>query len=63
MKLLSIVLMALLCLGACSKKAEDKPQGVLTDAQKNTLEQAKAVEDKLKQADEERLKTLEEQGQ
>ncbi len=63
MKLLSIFLMALLCLGACSKKADDKPQGVLTDTQKRALEQAKGVEDTLKKAEEERKKALEEQEQ
>jgi starvation-inducible outer membrane lipoprotein len=43
-------------LAACS----EKPQGVLTNAQQQTLDKAKQTEDVLKKANEERLKKIDE---
>ena len=46
---------------ACSPNPpEEKPQGVLSDAQERTLEKAQETEAVLKKADEERRKKLEE---
>jgi len=44
---------------ACSPKpTAEKPQGVLTDAQKRTLENAKKTEEVLEKANKERLKQV-----
>jgi hypothetical protein len=60
MKQISLLLCLVLALVACSPDEKlDKPQGVLTDTQTKTLEKAKAVEETLKKAEEERRKTLE----
>jgi len=46
-------------LGACSPKSSDKPaekpQGVLSDAQKKTMEDAKKTEEVLKEANDKRM--------
>ncbi len=46
---------------ACSPGAsEEKPKGVLTDAQQNTLDKSKQTEEMLDKANKERLKVVEE---
>jgi hypothetical protein len=56
--LFSIVLISIL-LGACSpKQAADKPHGVLTDAQKQTLDKAKKTEELLDKTNKERMKEV-----
>ena len=46
---------------ACTPKTpEEKPQGVLSDAQQRTLDNAQEMEKVLKKADEERRKKLDE---
>jgi len=46
---------------ACSPQSPgEKPQGVLTETQKKTLQKAKETEDVIKKADEERRKQLDE---
>ena len=50
---LFITTFSITSLSACSP---DKPQGVLTDAQKKTLDKAKKTEEVLKKANEEQLK-------
>ncbi len=63
----AIGLIILISLAACSEKKTEsqdaQPQGVLTESQKKALQDAKAVDDKLLQADEERRKQLEEATQ
>ena len=53
-------------LGACSQKnTENKPaeklQGVISDAQKKTMEDAKKTEEVLKEANDKRMKEVDEQ--
>ena len=53
----------LLLLSSCSPNNENsnsKPSGVLSDAQKQTLEKAKQVEDQLKEDTEKRMKAVNE---
>ena len=53
----------LLLLSSCSPNKENsnsKPSGVLSDAQKQTLEKAKQVEDQLKEDTEKRMKAVNE---
>lgn len=59
-----ICLIILTCtvLSACSDK-DEKPQGVLTETQEKSLDDAKAVNDTILNADEERRKKLEEETQ
>ncbi|RYY04285.1 MAG: hypothetical protein EOO53_02910 [Gammaproteobacteria bacterium] len=60
-KPLAFLLVIAVILSSCSpKNPEEKPQGVLSDAQQHTLDKAKETEDVLKKADEERLKKLDE---
>lgn len=60
MRLISLLLSALFMLAACSADEKtEKPEGVLTEPQTKAIEQAKAVEDTLQKAEEERRKTLE----
>jgi len=60
MKTLMFLVLAIIVLAACSADEKPaKPEGVLTEAQTKTLEQAKAVDETLKKAEEERRKTLE----
>ena len=59
-KLLSGLLVACLIAACSPKPADEKPQGVLSDAQQRTLDKAKQTEDVLKKANEERLKTIDE---
>jgi hypothetical protein len=48
-----------LTLFACSpKNADEKPQGVLSDAQKQTLDKAKKTEELLDKANKERMKEV-----
>jgi len=53
-------LCALTVTACIPKSPEEKPQGVLSDAQQRTLDKAKETEDVLKKADDERRKKLEE---
>ena len=60
MKTLSFLMFVIFALAACSADEKtEKPEGVLTETQTKTLEQAKAVDETLKTAEEERRKTLE----
>jgi len=60
-KPLAFLLVSAVIFSSCSpKNPEEKPQGVLSDAQQHTLDKAKETEDVLKKADEERLKKLDE---
>lgn len=54
MRLLSFVLFTCLVLSCSPKSNNDKPQGVLTETQKKTLENSKKTDDVLEQADKER---------
>jgi acyl-CoA synthetase (AMP-forming)/AMP-acid ligase II len=46
---------------SCSpKNTDEKPHGVLTDAQKQTLDKAKKTEDLLEKANKERMKDVDE---
>lgn len=50
-----LMLITLSCLFSCSPNAsDDKPQGVLSDAQKKTLEQSSKTSEVLEQANKER---------
>jgi len=58
--LLALAILSL-TLTACSpKNMDEKPQGVLTDAQKQTLDKAKKTEDMLDKANKERMKAVDE---
>ena len=58
--LLALAILSL-TLTACSpKNTDEKPQGVLTDAQKQTLDKAKKTEDMLDKANKERMKAVDE---
>jgi len=58
---LAFLLVSAVIVSSCSpKNPEEKPKGVLSDAQQHTLDKAKETEDVLKKADEERLKKLDE---
>lgn len=54
------VLIVLINLNACSPKDQGTTEGVLTDAQKNTLKKAHETEDVINNANNERLKKLDE---
>jgi hypothetical protein len=61
----SLILLALsTTLASCSEKPQtqeqEHAQGVISNAQQHTLDKAKATEDVLKKADEERLKKIDE---
>jgi hypothetical protein len=62
MKLHQIALFVVsLTLIACSpKNADEKPHGVLSDAQKQTLDKAKKTEELLDKANKERMKETDE---
>ena len=61
LKYSALFLLTSIVVASCSPKTlEEKPQGVLSDAQQHTLDKAKETEDVLKKADEERLKKLDE---
>lgn len=62
MKLRYLVLILLsLSLIACSpKNTDEKPQGVLSDAQKQTLDKSKKTEELLDKANKERMKEVDE---
>lgn len=58
---LIILVSVVTALVACSPKSSDnkpaeKPQGVISDAQKKTMEDAKKTEEVLKEANEKRMK-------
>lgn len=55
--ILSIAILACAC---SPKPAEEKPQGVLTDTQKQTLEKAKKTQEVLDKANQEQIKATEE---
>lgn len=57
--LIGLMMVTSVALTACGDK-EAKHEGVLTDSQEKVLNDAKAVDDKLLNADEERRKKLEE---
>lgn len=60
MKKISFLAFVIFALIACSADEKtEKPAGVLTETQTKTLEQAKAVDETLQTAEEERRKTLE----
>ena len=73
MKLIHPFLLILVALqfSACSKdqssasttSAEEKPKGILTEAQTKTLDKAKAMDETLKQAEAARRKQMEEAEQ
>lgn len=55
----AISLLITLCICACSPKSNnDKPQGVLSDAQKKTLEKSKQTEEVIQQADKQRKENV-----
>lgn len=56
MKSTLLLLILTIIFSACS----EKPQGVISNAQQQTLDKAKQTEEVLKKADEERLKKIEE---
>ena len=60
MKSTIILLMMAGLLISCSPDTDKKAEGVLTEAQKQTLEKAKQTEDVLKATDDKRVKELEE---
>ncbi len=53
-----LVALTLLIMGCSPKEPNSKPQGVLTDGQKQTLEKAKQTEAIIKKATEENLKQV-----
>lgn len=60
------ILTIMAALGACSQKSSEnkpaeKPQGVISDAQKKTMEDAKKTEEVLKEANDKRMKEVDEQ--
>lgn len=57
--LIGLMIIMSVALVACSDK-EAKHEGVLTNSQEKALDDAKAVDDKILNADEERRKKLEE---
>jgi len=58
----TLLITSLLC--ACSPKhAEEKPHGVLTDAQKQTLDKAKKTEDLLDKVNKEGMKEVDDAGE
>ena len=57
---LSCLLLACFCTACSPKNAEEKPQGVLSDAQQKTLDNAKKTEDVLDKANRERMKEVDE---
>ncbi len=59
-KFLSCLLIACLCAACSPKNADEKPQGVLSDAQKQTLDKSKNTEDVLDKANKERMKEVDE---
>jgi len=51
----------ILYLGACSPKhTDEKPEGVLTEVQKQTLKKSKETEELLQKTNEERMKQVDE---
>jgi hypothetical protein len=58
-----LILITSMGLVACSDNKEAKHEGVLTNAQEKALNDAKAVDDKILKADEERKKKLDEETQ
>ncbi|HOY22729.1 MAG TPA: hypothetical protein PK002_06210 [Cellvibrio sp.] len=64
MNVYKITVIALsLTLIACSpKNADEKPQGVLSDAQKQTLDKSKKTEELLDKANKERMKEVDEES-
>jgi len=54
------LLLTCLCAACSPKNADEKPQGVLSEAQKQTLEKSKQTEDILDKANKERMKELDE---
>jgi len=53
---LSCLLLACFCAACSPKNTEEKPHGVLSDAQQQTLDNAKKTEELLEQTNKERMK-------
>ena len=58
--LLTLAILSLTLIACSPKNTDEKPQGVLTDAQKQTLDKAKKTEDMLDKANKERMKAVDE---
>ena len=58
--LLALAILSLTLIACSPKNTDEKPQGVLTDAQKQTLDKAKKTEDMLDKANKERMKAVDE---
>lgn len=60
-KILTLILFsASICLSCSPQKDDQKPEGVLTNAQEQTLQKAKEIESLLKETDDEHQKILDE---
>ena len=57
---LSYLLIACLFTACSPKNADEKPQGVLSEAQKQTLDKSKKTEELLDKANKERMKEVDE---
>ena len=58
--LLALAILSLTLIACSPKNTDEKPHGVLTDAQKQTLDKAKKTEDMLDKANKERMKAVDE---
>ncbi len=57
---LAVVLLSLTFFACSPKNTDEKPQGVLSDAQKQTLDKSKQTEELLDKANKERMKDADE---
>jgi hypothetical protein len=57
---LALLLLSLTLVACSPKNADEKPQGVLSDAQKQTLDKSKKTEELLDKANKERMKEVDE---
>ncbi len=57
---LAVTLLSLTLISCAPKNTDDKPQGVLSEAQKQTLDKSKNTEELLDKANKERMKEADE---